>query len=697
MNKQLGSRKHRPCTFQFRYDIKKNNITGEFTDMLVEELQSEGDFAPTNMDNSAMAAYPFLTNDDNKMNKSEQLEDKKINYAEGVRIMYLNKEGRAMEANPDEDEDQKEDEAGEQGRQQNGSNRNNIENDPNEDAFSPAMFDSTFKTRKQLADILGNNKTPKTILRLNILGHIIMIFALTLTFIDFFVSNAQFKQIKDNVNLINLSYRRVAEIQNIIAKTRDLFLIQLKICPYQGLSNVSTEMAATSIKFITNNISQSTNLIQDIQRELQIQSKDLMINPDNIRLTTTNSITMQAKIGAAKQYDLNEATRQVVTMAINLKDEAGNSQASTPINFMANDINWYFITQNCFNDYLAGLFSSSTAYVQDLSDRTDTMGRIFLVLFLIAIIVIFLGVVCIVPSLWSVNKQKQEILGLFLYLNEEGIKVLYSKCEKLISNLQVGEDDDALSDMDDTSIEKVEKNEEGAPDGVLGKRKKNFKTNWKTNKCFLFLIVGYGLILESYFIFNFYQNKNILKDVKSLTKEINATSAAKSFFYFTSNTQAMMFLNNSQPVLSRKSEDIVKDNINNMFELDSTIHEEHSINVGIHSEDYKGIYNDMMMLKPCSIMGGLQQSYNDYVSTDICAAFASSTLGQGMALGLARHYENMRNMYSKYLQIVPNTAGTDSTAASTADIEACATQAQTVVTANSRIDLIQAGLTRIWI
>ena len=132
------------------------------------------------------------------------------------------------------------------------------------------------------------------------------------------------------------------------------------------------------------------------------------------------------------------------------------------------------------------------------------MGQIFLLFFLIAVITIFLGIVCIVPSLWSVNKQKQEILGLFLYLNEDGIKSLYAKCEKLISNLQVGEDDDAISEMDDVSLDKADKNEDALPDGALGKRKKNFKTNWKTNKCFLFLIIGYGLILESYFIFNFY-------------------------------------------------------------------------------------------------------------------------------------------------------------------------------------------------
>jgi predicted negative regulator of RcsB-dependent stress response len=89
------------------------------------------------------------------------------------------------------------------------------------------------------------------------------------------------------------------------------------------------------------------------------------------------------------------------------------------------------------------------------------------------------------------------------------------------------------------------------PDGLLGKRKKNFKTNWKTNKCFLFMIIGYGLVLEAYFVFNYYQNKQLMTNLQSLKMEINATSAAGSFFYFTANTQTMMFLNYSQQVLNK--------------------------------------------------------------------------------------------------------------------------------------------------
>ena len=667
--KSLGSRKHRPCTFQFRYNLNKHNITGEFTDSLVDELLSDGDYLPTNVENSNyISNLPFF-NDDNKLNKSDQQEEKRINYAEGIRTMIL-RDGKPMEANLEDDEEQEKDELNDPNKPNGSSNKNNLDIDNGDDFFSATMFDSTFKTRKQLSDILGNNKTPKTILRLNILGHILLIFVLALTFSDFFVSNSQFNKIKDNVNLINLSYRRISEVQNIVAKTRDLLLIQVGIMPYQDIS-LTTEKAngfPISLGYITKNISDSTNLIQDIQRELQIKSKDLIINEKNKKLTTSNAIEMFALIGESKSYDINEATRQVVTMAINLKDQiTKNPDLQTTSFFNVDDANWFFITKNCFNNYLQGLLDSSAGFVDDLTTRTDSMNQIFLLIFLIAVIAIFLGVLCLVPSMLSVNSQKQEVLGLFLYLNEEGIKGVYNKSEKLISNLQVGEDENDMSEPDDTSMEKIEnKGDEIVADG-LGKRKKNFKTNWKTNKCFLFLIIGFGSVLEAYFIFNFYQNKSVLKDVKSLTKEINATSAAKSFFYLTANTQGMLFLNENMTVQNQVSSNLVKDNINNMFELDSTIHEEHSINVGIHSEDYKEIYNNMMMLKPCTIMGSLTQNYNTFVGTDACALFASGTLGQGMALGLARHYENMRNMYSKYLQIIPNTANTDTTYVGTLD------------------------------
>jgi cell division protein FtsL len=673
----LGSRKHRPCTFQFKYDPAKSNLTGEYTDNFVDDLLSDGDFNPTIGDNSQM--HPNLQSIFGNVDKSHLMEKEventpQIDYGKDIKVMVL-RDGRPVEQIDLDDDSQSEAAANEQGgkNKQRGEKKEKEEVDNGDEYFSATMFDSTFKTRKQLSDLLSNNKTPKTILRLNIIGHIICVFVLALTFIEFFIANAQFTKMTDNVNLIQLSYSRIAEIQNIVSKARDLYLVHLNINPYPGgpTTGNPTDLINWAEPMIKANLSLSSNLIQDIQRDLQIQSKELIIDTENIRLTTTNSIPMMSKIGEIKEYDLNEATRQVVTMSINLKDQV----VSTGYDYQSDDVNWFFIVENCMNSYLEGMLKSGDLYVADLTTRSDNTNKIFLTIFIIAVVIILAGILALIPSMWSVNYQKQEILTLFLFINEDSIKGLYSKCEKFISNLQVGEDDDAMSENDNHSMDKNDKGDELLPDGVLGKRSKKFKNNWKTNKFFIFLIVVYGLVLEGYFIFNYYQNGVILSNVKTVVKELKFTTSARAYFYLTANTQGILLMDPMKKVMSQDTVAKVQSNINTIFELDSTIHEEHSINVGIHNNDYKDAYNNVMMLKPCTIFGTLAQPFNAPLTQETCAEFAATTLSQGMSLGLARHYENMRNQYAKYLQInlVPGYVNTEiNTCLSTATFPASA-------------------------
>lgn len=44
----LGSRKHLPCTFQFKYDLARQLIVGEYTDNLVEDLVSDNEYDASN-------------------------------------------------------------------------------------------------------------------------------------------------------------------------------------------------------------------------------------------------------------------------------------------------------------------------------------------------------------------------------------------------------------------------------------------------------------------------------------------------------------------------------------------------------------------------------------------------------------------------------------------------------------------------
>lgn len=114
----------------------------------------------------------------------------------------------------------------------------------------------------------------------------------------------------------------------------------------------------------------------------------------------------------------------------------------------------YFINYNSFNTYYQGILKSSNFYVKELEDRSNSKLSVFLIFLIIAGVLVILGVLTMIPCLWRVNKKKEEIMGLFFDIPEDNVKYLYSKCEKFISNLQVGEDEDEISEMDDVSVNK---------------------------------------------------------------------------------------------------------------------------------------------------------------------------------------------------------------------------------------------------
>lgn len=121
--------------------------------------------------------------------------------------------------------------------------------------------------------------------------------------------------------------------------------------------------------------------------------------------------------------------------------------------------------------------------------------------------------------------------------------MLKLKCEKFISNLQVGEDDDAISEVDEMSVGDKEDEEDIAENLLRGKRKKRSQPRCKANRCYLSLMLLFGVLVMGYFGLNFYFNFELITDIRSMVKEVDATGSAESFFYFSNNAQRQLLLN----------------------------------------------------------------------------------------------------------------------------------------------------------
>lgn len=109
-----------------------------------------------------------------------------------------------------------------------------------------------------------------------------------------------------------------------------------------------------------------------------------------------------------------------------------------------------------------------------------------------SIMIIIVGMISLSIVLVEVNKVKEEILKLFLDIPEKNVKLLYQKCENFISNLQVGEDDEALSELEEMS-DKAGEGEDDMPENRMRKRRKKSKNNNRNHKSILPIVLGVSL------------------------------------------------------------------------------------------------------------------------------------------------------------------------------------------------------------
>ena len=94
----LGSRKHLPCTFQFKYNFVKGMVIGEYTDNLVDDLLSDNEYDQSQAQLYQTIQSSFVKNND----EGEAQAIERPNYAEGIKTMRFY-EGRLVEHFIDDD------------------------------------------------------------------------------------------------------------------------------------------------------------------------------------------------------------------------------------------------------------------------------------------------------------------------------------------------------------------------------------------------------------------------------------------------------------------------------------------------------------------------------------------------------------------------------------------------------------------
>jgi len=82
-----------------------------------------------------------------------------------------------------------------------------------------------FKRKKDLNDIINEKRAPSSIKNLKNTANILIMTLVILAALEYFITKNEFSDIKQNINLIDLSNKRIANLQIVVSKIRDLMLI----------------------------------------------------------------------------------------------------------------------------------------------------------------------------------------------------------------------------------------------------------------------------------------------------------------------------------------------------------------------------------------------------------------------------------------------------------------------------------------
>ncbi|CAD8112154.1 unnamed protein product [Paramecium primaurelia] len=617
---------------QFKFNPRLNSYYGEFVaEMNSQRVDQTIIWDQGDLSSMISSNQHEIQNNGNqqqlmKVNNIDQKKDQ-IDYGEGIVIVRLF-ENRIQDINDPDiiSDEENEDKNSVFQRNQNQDLERQGQQEINEK-------NNIFRSRKQLSQIINNYQIPKVITKVNWTANILTIILVVLSFTDFFIIYEQYDEIYKTILLVKNQNQRNAELQTITTSIQNLLMLNMDVWEFQN--ELEQQKYETLWK---KKLNQSINNVDILNKELmltEVSLSDVILNMMN-----SDVVSMKSSEGISQMFDLSESIQQLLSKSLIIRDK--------PIqDIRLNDIDVNFVLFNSLNSLVFQLRAFSTLYANELRIKSENNKDTFLLILSISAAALGVGLFIMLIAIVSVNKTIEEILVIFIDIPDKMIKYLFNRAENFISNLQMGEDDDLISEMDE--IEKENQNELNKQLKAKRKRKKYKNTN-KEQRNFTLGILIIILLAQGYFILNYLLSKTFLTDLNQMIPEINATARAESFYRFVDISERSLFLNRNQTIMNQDAYEIVKNNLNGLYSLDSSIHQEHASNIEITSQLYLDSYKQIFMEQPCTIIS----NFLNEITEQECQVFADGAVYQGMAVGIARYFENLRYIMTIYDQFWGN-------------------------------------------
>ena len=328
-----------------------------------------------------------------------------------------------------------------------------------------------------------------------------------LGFVSYFVSVMEFGEIENYLRFKILQDQMITEYNNILHNTQSLVLSSL------GVGGVIRNAKVSDFK---EQIRTSLLLIESIQNQIRREGGGSTASQGNIK--------MRSGEGEERMFDLEQAAQQVISKAFGLINEEEGK-------ILMEDSTVGFVVINLFNEFQEGLRGTSNRFIDEIEKLLGQKEDKFMIILVISILFICFGLLCLTPLLLKIESDKERILSFFLDISSRHVKSITSKCENFLTNLQVGDEDDLVSER--SAIFSEEEEVEGV-EVKKPKKKKRRKTKNSANaqNKVLMGLVGAMAVLAVFFGVNFLMSGALMGEVRPFIKETNLTSEAEGVFKF---------------------------------------------------------------------------------------------------------------------------------------------------------------------
>ena len=276
-------------------------------------------------------------------------------------------------------------------------------------------IDSLIKNQKQLNIELNKKNDTSATKILKRISFTMMLVIMLLSILGYYFKINRIASMKECVNIIDLSSRKMAVLQYISLYIRNLVYLNEGLFP-----SISSDYESQ----LRQNIDNSLNELDNLNQAIEFSTLNSLAYSDNVPMYFQETDVYTS-------FDLNEASEQIITKAYYI-----NNLPLTEMYLNRSEV--YFVIYNSMNDYFMTLNDLFNNMIQNVLDVNDAISNIAMIFLVVSISLIFSLSLMNTVFFQKAYKIKEQILTVFLDIPQKTAKLLYSKCENFLVNISSG-------------------------------------------------------------------------------------------------------------------------------------------------------------------------------------------------------------------------------------------------------------------